>query len=119
MRSVGTSNVVLTLNRVEGQMVLQPPPAVPPSGTEGGVLREALILTALNQSEVTHPHWYATCDDAGVIGHPFYAIDKIKGWAPHLHDEKMHNEPPFDRMPDEYGLALAVADGQLKLTNVD
>lgn len=54
--SGGTSNVVLTLDRGEGPMVLRRPPAVPPPGAEKGVLREARILTALNQTDVPHPH---------------------------------------------------------------
>jgi len=117
--SGGTSNVVLTLDRGEGPMVLRRPPAVPPPGAENGVLREARILTALNQTEVPHPHCYASCDDAGVIGRPFYVMEMVKGWAPNLRDEKIHNEPPFDRMPYIYGIPFAIVDGLIKLSNVD
>ncbi|MCB2079864.1 MAG: phosphotransferase, partial [Novosphingobium sp.] len=67
----GTSNVVLTLDRGEETMVLRRPPAVPPPGAEKGVLREARVLTALNQTDVPHPHCYGSCPDADVIGRPF------------------------------------------------
>ena len=117
--SGGTSNVVLTLDRGEGAMVLRRPPAVPPPGAERGVLREARVLTALNQTEVPHPHCYAACEDASVIGRPFYVMEKVEGWAPNLRDEVIHNEPPFDTMPYEYGMPFAIVDGLIALANVD
>lgn len=117
--SGGTSNVVLTLDRGEGRMVMRRPPAVPPPGAEKGVLREARILTALNQTDVPHPQCYGACDDASVVGRPFYVMEMVDGWAPNLRDEKIHNEPPFDQMPYEYGIPFAIVDGLIKLANVD
>ena len=117
--SGGTSNVVLTIDRGEGAMVLRRPPAVPPPGSERGVLREARVLAALNQTDVPHPHCYGACEDAGVIGRPFYVMEKVAGWAPNLRDEKIHNEPPFDTMPYAYGIPFAIVDGLIKLANVD
>jgi aminoglycoside phosphotransferase (APT) family kinase protein len=117
--SGGTSNVVLTIDRGDRQMVLRRPPTVPPPGAEKGVLREARILTALNQTDVPHPHCYAACDDPSVIDAPFYVMEKVGGWAPNLRDEKIYNEPPFDRMPYVYGIPFAIVDGLIKLANVD
>lgn len=117
--SGGTSNVVLTLDRGEGPMVLRRPPAVPPPGAEKGVLREARILTALNQTDVPHPHCYGVCDDPDVIGGRFYVMEMVQGWAPNLRDEKIHNQPPFDRMPYVYGIPFAILDGLIALANVD
>lgn len=117
--SGGTSNVVLTLDRGEGPIVLRRPPAVPPPGAEKGVLREARILTALNQTDVPHPHCYAVCDDVDVIGGRFYVMEMVEGWAPNLRDEKIHNEPPFDRMPYVYGIPFAIVDGLIALANID
>ena len=117
--SGGTSNVVLTLSRGEGEMVMRRPPAVPPPGAEKGVLREARILTALRQTDVPHPTCYGAEPDPAVVGAPFYVMEKVNGWAPNLRDEKIHNEPPFDRMPYEYGIAYAIVDGLIKLANVD
>lgn len=115
----GTSNVVLTLNRGGRTMVLRRPPAVPPPGAERGVMREARVLTALNQTEVPHPICYGTCEDPDVIGMPFYVMEKVDGWAGNLRDEKIHNEPPFDTMPYEYGLNYAIVGGLVQLANVD
>jgi aminoglycoside phosphotransferase (APT) family kinase protein len=117
--SGGTSNVVLTLSRGEKPMVMRRPPAVPPPGAEKGVLREARILTALNQTDVPHPICYGSCDDVSVAGAPFYVMEKVDGWAPNLRDEKIWNEPPFDRMPYEYGIPFAIVDGLIALANVD
>ena len=117
--SGGTSNVVLTISRGGREMVLRRPPAVPPPGAEKGVLREARILTALNQTNVPHPHCYAVCDDASVIGAPFYVMEKVVGWAPNLRNEKIHNEPPFDKMPYVWRIPYAIVDGLIALANVD
>lgn len=117
--SGGTSNVVLTIDRGEKAMVLRRPPEVPPPGAEKGVLREARVLTALNQTDVPHPVCYGSCADDSVVGAPFYVMEKVNGWAPNLRDEKIHNLPPFDRMPYEYGITFAIVDGLIKLANVD
>ena len=117
--SGGTSNVVLTLDRGEKKMVLRRPPQVPPPGAEKGVLREARVLTALNQTDVPHPHCHGVCDDVEVIGARFYVMEMVEGWAPNLRDGKIHNQPPFDRMPYEYGLPFAIVDGLIALANVD
>ena len=117
--SGGTSNVVLTIDRGEGPMVMRRPPAVPPPGAEKGVLREARILTALNQTDVPHPVCYGACEDSSVVGRPFYVMEMVKGWAPNLRDEKIHNEPPFDKLPYIYGIPFAIVDGLIALANVD
>ena len=117
--SGGTSNVVLTIDRGDGKMVLRRPPAIPPPGAEKGVLREARILTALNATDVPHPHCHAACEDTGVIGAPFYVMELVDGWAPNLRDEKIHNVPPFDTLPYVYGIPFALVDGLIKLANVD
>lgn len=117
--SGGTSNVVLTLDRGGPKMVLRRPPAVPPPGAEKGVLREARVLTALNGTDVPHPVCYGVCDDPEVIGSRFYVMEMVDGWAPNLRDEKIHNEPPFDKLPYEYGIPFAIVDGLIALANVD
>lgn len=117
--SGGQSNVVLSLDRGEAPMVLRRPPAVAPPGAERGVLREARILSALNATDVPHPICYGVCADPGVLGAPFYIMQRVDGWAPNLRDEKIHNEPPFDRPPYIYGLPFAIVDGLIALANVD
>ena len=115
----GTSNVILTLDRGGPIMVLRRPPAVPPPGSEKGVLREARVLTALNGTAVPHPHCYAWCADPDVIGAPFYVMERVEGWAAELRDGRIYHRAPFDRAPSEYGVAYAMLDGLIALANVD
>jgi aminoglycoside phosphotransferase (APT) family kinase protein len=115
----GTSNVILTLNRGGPTMVLRRPPAVAPPGSERTVLREARVLTALNGTNVPHPHCYASCDDATLIGAPFYVMEMVQGWAAELRNEKIYHRAPFDAAPSEYGIGYAMVDGLIALANVD
>ena len=115
----GTSNVILTLDRGGDTMVLRRPPAVPPPGSEKGIMREARVLTALASTAVPHPHCFASCADAEVIGAPFYVMERVAGWAAELRDEKIYNLAPFDTAPSEYGVAYAMVDGLIALANVD
>lgn len=116
----GTSNVILTLDRGgERDMVLRRPPAVPPPGSAKSVLREARVLTALNGTPVPHPHCFGACEDAGVIGAPFYVMERVPGWAAELRDERIFHRAPFDKAPCEYGIAYAMVDGLVALANVD
>lgn len=115
----GTSNVILTLDRGGATMVLRRPPAVPPPGSEKSILREARVLTALNQTQVPHPHCYASCADTDVIGAPFYVMERVEGWAAELRGDKIHHRAPFDCAPGEYDIAFAMVDGLIALANVD
>lgn len=83
------------------------------------MLREARVLTALYSTDVPYPVCHGSCDDAGVIGMPFYVMQKVDGWAARLHGGRIHNDPPFDRMPYEHGVTYAVVDGLVRLANVD
>jgi aminoglycoside phosphotransferase (APT) family kinase protein len=117
--SGGQSNVVVALDRGERPMVLRRPPTVPPPGSERAVLREARILSALNATDVPHPVCHGVCEDADLIGAPFYVMEQVDGWAPNLRDGRIHNQPPFDALPYVYGLPFAIVDGLIALANVD
>jgi aminoglycoside phosphotransferase (APT) family kinase protein len=43
------------------------------------VLREARLLRAVEPADVRAPRVLATCEDAGVIGAPFYLMEKVDG----------------------------------------
>lgn len=115
----GTSNVIISLNRGKQTMMLRRPPAVPPPGSEKSVLREARILGALNGTAVPHPHCYGACEDAGVIGAPFYVMQQCDGWAAELRDGKIHDRAPFDKAPHAAEIPYAMVDGLIALANVD
>lgn len=115
----GTSNVILSLDRGGDTMILRRPPAVPPPNSERAVLREARVLEALNATAVPHPHCYGRCEDASVIGAPFYVMQLVPGWAADLRDGHIYHRAPFDRPPYEYGIPYAMVDGLVALANVD
>lgn len=116
----GTSNVILSLDRGGGEtMLLRRPPPVAPPGSERTALREARVLTALNGTPVPHPYCHGVCEDAAVIGQPFYVMELVKGWAAELRDEHIYHKAPFDGPPSEYGIAYAMVDGLIALANVD
>jgi aminoglycoside phosphotransferase (APT) family kinase protein len=115
----GTSNVILSLDRGRDKRVLRRPPAVPPPNSEKSILREARVLTALNGTNVPHPHCHGSCADSDVIGAPFYVMDLVEGWAADLRDDKIYHKAPFDRSPSEYGIGYAMVDGLVALANVD
>jgi len=115
----GTSNVIISLNRGGPTMMLRRPPAVPPPGSEKSILREARILGALNGTAVPHPHCYGVCEDAAVIGAPFYVMQQCDGWAAELRDGKIHDRAPFDKPPHAAEVPFAMVDGLIALANVD
>ena len=115
----GTSNVILLLDRGEGQLMLRRPPATPPPNSEKSILREARVLRALGGTDVPHPRCHGVCDDPSVIGAPFYVMDRVPGWAAELRDGKIHHRAPFDKAPYEFGIGYAMVDGLVALANVD
>ena len=115
----GTSNVILSLKRRDGEVILRRPPKTPPPNSEKAILREARVLQALNGTPVPHPHCYGSCADDAVIGAPFYVMDRVPGWAAQLRGGRIHHLAPFDKPPYEYGIAYAMVDGLIALANVD
>jgi aminoglycoside phosphotransferase (APT) family kinase protein len=115
----GTSNVIISLNRGGKTMMLRRPPAVPPPGSDKGILREARVLAALNGTDVPHPHCYGVCTDAEVIGAPFYVMQRCDGWAAELRDGKIYDRAPFDVPPHAAEIPFAMVDGLIALAKVD
>jgi aminoglycoside phosphotransferase (APT) family kinase protein len=76
----GHSNVTYLLRRkgVERLVLRRPPrPPLPPSAHD--VLREARLLTAVQEADVRTPRVLAACDDESVLGVPFYVMERIEG----------------------------------------
>jgi len=75
----GFSNLTYLLTCADGEAVLRRPP----HGVEGGrahdMPREAGILSVLELRGVPAPRAYATCEDASVIGAPFYVMERVNG----------------------------------------
>ena len=75
----GHSNITYLIRRDGGEWVLRRPPRPPLPPSAHDVLREARLLIAVADRPVRTPEVVATCDDDGVIGAPFYVMEKIEG----------------------------------------
>jgi aminoglycoside phosphotransferase (APT) family kinase protein len=72
----GHSNVTYV---VRGDYVLRRPPRPPLPPSAHDVLREAFLLRAVEGTAIRVPRVLATCEDEGVIGAPFYVMERIEG----------------------------------------
>src|SRR5690349_14288425 len=75
----GHSNVTYTVRREGADVVLRRPPRPPLPPSAHDVLREARVLRALDGRGVRVPRLLAVCDDPGVIGAPFYVMERVEG----------------------------------------
>jgi aminoglycoside phosphotransferase (APT) family kinase protein len=58
---------------------LRRPPRGPLLPTAHDVMREYRVLAALQETPVPVPRVYASCDDPGYIGAPFYLMEYVRG----------------------------------------
>ncbi|HEY1520454.1 MAG TPA: phosphotransferase family protein [Solirubrobacteraceae bacterium] len=72
----GHSNVTFALST---GVVLRRPPRGPLPPSAHDVLREARLLAALAATPVRVPKVLAVCEDPGVIGAPFYVMERVAG----------------------------------------
>src|SRR5947209_15950413 len=72
----GHSNVTFTLST---GVVLRRPPRGPLPPSAHDVLREARLLRALEPTPVRAPRVLGVCEDPGVIGAPFYVMERLEG----------------------------------------
>lgn len=72
----GHSNVTFELST---QVILRRPPRGPLPPSAHDVLREARLLRALEPTPVRAPRVLAVCEDAGVVGAPFYVMARVDG----------------------------------------
>jgi aminoglycoside phosphotransferase (APT) family kinase protein len=75
----GHSNVTYLVHRDGGSWVLRRPPRPPLPPSAHDVLREARLLTAVQDADVRTPRVLATCADETVIGAPFYVMERVEG----------------------------------------
>jgi aminoglycoside phosphotransferase (APT) family kinase protein len=116
--SGGTQNVIYELRRGEEQCVIRMPPPGAPPDRDKGILREWRIIEALDGTEVPHTKAIGVCDDAGVLGRPFYLMGFVDGWSPM--DTHGKWPEPFDSDPSTRpGLSYQLAEGIALLSKVD
>jgi aminoglycoside phosphotransferase (APT) family kinase protein len=77
--SFGHSNEVHLVHFDGRWWVLRRPPRGPLLPTAHDVLREYRVLKALQETPVPVPRVYASCDDNGYIGAPFFLMEYMRG----------------------------------------
>jgi aminoglycoside phosphotransferase (APT) family kinase protein len=103
----GHSNVTYALRRGDAELVVRRPPRGPLPPSAHDVLREARVLAAL-AGRAPVPRVLAVCDDPGVIGAPFYVMERLAGdVAGDALPAALDSEPERRRMGEELVDALA------------
>ena len=75
----GRSNLTYTISDGDHTWVLRRPPLAHVVATAHDMAREFRVMSALGDSAVPVPRVYALCDDADVIGAPFYVMELVDG----------------------------------------
>jgi aminoglycoside phosphotransferase (APT) family kinase protein len=75
----GHSNVTVAVSSGGREVILRRPPRGPLPPSAHDVLREARLLRALAGTPVRAPRVLLACDDASVIGAPFYLMERVDG----------------------------------------
>ena len=75
----GHSNITFLVRRGGERFVLRRPPRPPLPPSAHDVLREARVLSAVENTPVRAPTVLAACDDESVLGVPFYVMEYMEG----------------------------------------
>jgi aminoglycoside phosphotransferase (APT) family kinase protein len=108
----GFSNLTYLVVGAKGEAVLRRPPHGTVAAKAHDVLREASILSALGMRGVPAPRVLATCEDAAVLGAPFYMMERKEG--PILRGAtapKGFTEATFARLGDRFIETLVAIHG--------
>ena len=115
--SGGSQNEIYEIRRGALHAALRMPPPGAPAARDEGILREWRIIQALDGTDVPHTPAVAACEDAAVLGRPFYLMGFVDGWSP------MNSggwPAPFDTDLDaRRGLAFQLVEGIALLSKVD
>ena len=113
----GASNIVMQITRDGVPMVLRRPPKTPRPDSIKIIAREAQVLAALRTTDVPHPTFHRYCDDATVIGSPFYVMAMVDGFLGYPLGKL---PPPYNKPgPVRDSLPFALVEGIARLANVD
>jgi aminoglycoside phosphotransferase (APT) family kinase protein len=77
----GKSNLTYEVSDGEQSLVLRRPPLGHVLATAHDMAREYRVMSALQGTGVPVPRTYALCQDAEVIGAPFYLMERVEGTA--------------------------------------
>lgn len=77
----GQSNLTFRVHLATGPVILRRPPVGPLPPKAHDVLREFRVMNSLRASEVPVPELFLACDNAEIIGAPFYIMEDLPGDA--------------------------------------
>jgi len=113
----GSSNIVIRMDRGKAPMIVRRPPLALRPDSLKVIAREARVLEALRETPVPCPAFQAYCDDASVIGAPFYVMSNVDGFVGYPFDAL---PPPYDRFGEpRRQMAFALVDALAELAKVD
>jgi aminoglycoside phosphotransferase (APT) family kinase protein len=116
--SGGSQNEIYEIRRGDDVCVIRIPPPTAPAPRDEGILREWRIIEALDGTDVPHTPAVAMCEDASVLGRPFYLMGLVDGWSPMNMGSTW--PAPFDTdVAARAGLAYQLVEGTALLSKVD
>jgi aminoglycoside phosphotransferase (APT) family kinase protein len=110
----GHSNVTYTVTRGDADLVLRRPPRGPLPPSAHDVMREARLLAALKHTAARVPRVLAVCDDPGIIGAPFYVMERVEG-----HVVTTAVPPALDSDADRRRMGEELVDALVEVHGVD
>jgi aminoglycoside phosphotransferase (APT) family kinase protein len=78
---IGNSNLTYLLRLGDREFVMRRPPLGPLLPTAHDMHREFRVLSALSGTDAPCPRPVAYCDDASLIGAPFYIMERLHGFV--------------------------------------
>ncbi|MEV0337090.1 phosphotransferase family protein [Nocardia sp. NPDC050717] len=89
----GRSNLTYTVGDGTSSWIVRRPPLGHVLATAHDMAREYRVMAALRQTSVPVPAMYALCEDAEVIGAPFYVMELVDG-RPYRHAAELADLGP-------------------------
>ncbi len=93
----GTQNILLYFERGNEAFVLRRPPAHLRDSSNQAMLREAMVLKAIKDTDVPNPGYVGHCEDTDVIGAFFFLMRPVDGFNPTTGLPSPHKDDPSIR----------------------
>jgi aminoglycoside phosphotransferase (APT) family kinase protein len=106
----GRSNLTYVVSGPAGSVVLRRPPLRAVRPTAHDVAREHRVLSALAGTAVPVPVPIHLCTDPGVLGAPFYVMQRVDGVIARGALPEGYADSPADRVAMTHGLVDVLAD---------
>ncbi len=111
----GASNLTYLLSYANTELILRRPPFGHIAKSAHDVVREAQIMRKLRPVYPVVPVIHAICEDTGVIGAPFYVMERLRGYIPR---QNLSRELGLDEARTRQ-LCLNVLDQMIALHQLD